>query len=56
MIQMKDHAFSQGHMITKKKEYKFAKFKSLLVQNHLAHFKQTWDKTSLGEGNSSFYK
>jgi hypothetical protein len=31
-------------------------FKSLPFQNHSANFNQTWHKSSLGEGDSSFFK
>ena len=32
------------------------KLKNLLLQNHWAHFNQTWHKASLGEGDSSLFK
>ena len=36
--------------------YKIAKIKNLLLQNHWANFNQTWHKAYLGEGDSSWFK
>ena len=39
-----------------KKIHVFTKFKNLLLQNHWAYFNQTWQKASLGEGDSNLFQ
>ena len=53
---MKGPALFQGEIITKEQQYIYEIKKNRLLQNNWANFNQTWHNSSLGEGESSFFK
>ena len=52
---IKGPAFFQGEIIMKYEKNALRNFMNLLLQNHFANFKQTWQKSSLSKGESSLF-